>query len=426
MTHPARVPPHNLQAEESLLGAMLLASRAIDAAIESGLEEADFYKPAHGMVWSALVSLHAQVKPCDPATVGDELTRRGQLEAIGDPATLVSLQAGTPSIGNAGRYARIITDHSVMRRLIKAGSSIMELGYELPNDVTDAIDQARLIVAGIDSPGESPNEAIDVGTFVNGEDHYDWLVSGLIERGDRVLVVAAESAGKSMLLRQVAVCCAYGIHPFKPEPIDPVRVLLLDLENPVSLVRRKVRTMVAKARTLRPFADETMMSVLCRPGGIDVTKRSDARWLAGQLSIAKPDLVIAGPLYKMFSTEDQWERGARTVTAVLDDLRTRLGFALVLETHAPQESGGKRNLRPIGSSIWLRWPEFVLSFCPEERHPNIVRLSVLKGRDQRQIPQFLERGGDWPWTPCRDPEGPKGRPDKGEPGFRPGFGQEQF
>lgn len=405
---------------------MLLAVRAIEAAIDSGLEETDFYKPSHGLLWSVLVSLHAQAKPCDPATVADELIRRGELDTIGGKSALVSLQSGTPAIGNAGRYARIITDHSVMRRLIQAGVSIAQLGYDLPNDVADAMDQAREIIAGIDLPGDAPSEIIDVATFVNGPDVYDWLISGLIERGDRALIVAAESAGKSMLLRQIAVTCAYGIHPFKSEPIEPVRVLLVDFENPVSLVRRKVRTMVSKARQLRPFADETMMGVLCRPGGIDVTKRSDARWLAGQLSIAKPDLVVAGPLYKMFSTEDQWERGARTVTTVLDDLRTRLGFALVLETHAPQESGGKRNLRPIGSSIWLRWPEFVLSFAPEERHPNIVRLSVLKGRDQRQIPQYLERGGDWPWTPCRDPEGPKGRPTKDEPGFRSGFGQEQF
>ncbi|HEX7277903.1 MAG TPA: hypothetical protein VF244_11055, partial [Acidimicrobiales bacterium] len=178
------------------------------------------------------------------------------------------------------------------------------------------------------------------------------------------------------------------------------------LENPVSLVRRKVRPMFQKARMIRPDGDPGRLGILCRPGGVDVTQRTDARWMSAQITAAKPDLLVAGPLYKMFSADDKWEQGARAVTTVLDDLRTRLGFALVLETHAPQGFGGHRHMRPIGSSLWLRWPEFGMSFAPVDKHPEVVKVTAWKKRDERHWPAFMRRGGAWPWTPCRDPDGP--------------------
>jgi replicative DNA helicase len=142
----SRVPPHNLQAEESLLGAMLLSRDAIVAAVEVQLTADDFYKPAHGHIYDAITSLYAQGDPADPVTVAESLTRAGVLEGIGGAAILVSLQAGTPSIGNAGRYARIIEEHSLLRRLIRVAGDIAEMGYSLPEDVANAVDEAEAMV----------------------------------------------------------------------------------------------------------------------------------------------------------------------------------------------------------------------------------------------------------------------------------------
>jgi replicative DNA helicase len=140
-----RVPPHNLQAEESLLGAMLLSRDAIAAAAEVVAAD-DFYKPAHGHVYDAVTSLYAAGEPADPVTVAEELSRAGLLEAIGGPAVLVSLQAGTPATTNAGRYARIVEEHALLRRLIGVAGEIAEMGYELPEDVTKTIDRAEAMV----------------------------------------------------------------------------------------------------------------------------------------------------------------------------------------------------------------------------------------------------------------------------------------
>jgi len=129
----------------SLLGAMLISREAIDAAADI-LSEADFYSPANGRVFDAIMSLHGRGQPADPVTVADELDRAGSLERIGGPAFLITLQAGTPAIGNAARYARIVADHALLRRLAKVGGDITELAYSLPADVAEAVDAAEQVM----------------------------------------------------------------------------------------------------------------------------------------------------------------------------------------------------------------------------------------------------------------------------------------
>ncbi|MDQ2729239.1 MAG: replicative DNA helicase [Actinomycetota bacterium] len=143
-----RVPPHNLQAEQSLLGAMLLSRDAIAAAVEScGVD--DFYKPAHGHVFEAVCSLYGQGEPADPVTVADELSRAGLLEAVGGLPTLLSLQADTPATANAGRYGRIVEEHALLRRLIGVAGDIAEMGYSVPDDVAGVLDRAESLMFGV-------------------------------------------------------------------------------------------------------------------------------------------------------------------------------------------------------------------------------------------------------------------------------------
>lgn len=138
-----RTTPHNLDAEQSLLGAMLLSRAAIDTAAETGLTPDSFYKPAHGHIYEAITSLSAQGEPVDPVTVAEELRRADLLDAIGGPATLIALQAGTPATTSASRYARIIEEHALLRAMIGAATEITELGYSLPDDVPKALDHAE-------------------------------------------------------------------------------------------------------------------------------------------------------------------------------------------------------------------------------------------------------------------------------------------
>ena len=144
-TGSTRIPPHSLEAEESLLGAMLLSRDATAVALEC-CSAGDFYKPSHGLVFSAITSLYGKGEPADAVTVAEELRRSGALDDIGGTAMLVALQSNTPAISSASRYAHIVEEHALLRRLIGVASEIAEIGYGLPEDVTEAVDRAETLV----------------------------------------------------------------------------------------------------------------------------------------------------------------------------------------------------------------------------------------------------------------------------------------
>jgi replicative DNA helicase len=140
-----RVPPHDLQAEESLLGAMMLEAEAI-ATAAGVLRADDFYKPAHAHIFDAIHALYASGQPVDPVTVADELRRNGLLETVGGHQVLVDIMSSTPATTNSGGYARIVEEHALLRRLIGVAGEIAEIGYGLPEDVTKALDRAESMV----------------------------------------------------------------------------------------------------------------------------------------------------------------------------------------------------------------------------------------------------------------------------------------
>ncbi len=124
---------------------MLLSRDAIAVAVEH-VSADDFYKPSHGHVFDAVTMLYARGEPADAVTVAEEMRRSGTLDAAGGTATLVGLQGNTPAISSSGRYARIVQEHAMLRRLIGVAYEIADLGYELPADVTAALDQAEAMV----------------------------------------------------------------------------------------------------------------------------------------------------------------------------------------------------------------------------------------------------------------------------------------
>ncbi|HUQ62826.1 MAG TPA: replicative DNA helicase [Acidimicrobiales bacterium] len=180
-----RVPPHNLEAEESLLGAMLLSRDAIVAAVEAQLGASDFYKPAHGHVYEAISSLYSQGEPADPVTVAEELRRADLLEAVGGGAILISLQSGTPATSNAARYASIVEEYSLLRRLISVAGEIAEIGYGLPDDVTAAVDEAEALVFDVAQRRVTDSMAPIRDLLERHLDH----IEALYERGEDIIGV---------------------------------------------------------------------------------------------------------------------------------------------------------------------------------------------------------------------------------------------
>ena len=211
----ARVPPHNLEAESSLLGAMLLSRDSIGPAVEM-LDAGDFYKPAHQHIFDAITALYSSGNPADPVTVAEELDRAGLLNEIGGLETLIDLQATTPATSNASRYATIIEERALLRRLIGVAGEIAEVGYSLPEDVTKAVDEAEarifqvaerrvtdttksvsdLMSSSLDRLEELYERGESITGVPTGYNDLDELLSGL-QPSSLVVVGARPSMGKT-------------------------------------------------------------------------------------------------------------------------------------------------------------------------------------------------------------------------------------
>src|SRR4051794_4231326 len=141
----APVPPQNLEAEESVLGAMMLSPGAI-AAVSEELDASDFYRASHGKIYRAALALYAKGEPVDAITLVDELEERSELEEVGGRVRVHELAALVPATANAAHYARIVKEMATLRGLIRAGNEIARLGLERPGETSDLVDQAEQVV----------------------------------------------------------------------------------------------------------------------------------------------------------------------------------------------------------------------------------------------------------------------------------------
>src|ERR671936_166883 len=137
--------PQSLEAEESVLGAMMLSPGAIGAVSEI-LDASDFYRESHSRIYLAALGLYAKGEPVDAITLVDELEERGELEEVGGRVRIHELAALVPATANAAHYARIVREMATLRGLIRAGGEIARLGWERPGDTTDLVDRAEQVV----------------------------------------------------------------------------------------------------------------------------------------------------------------------------------------------------------------------------------------------------------------------------------------
>jgi len=213
----APVPPQNLEAEESVLGAMMLSPGAIGAVSEV-LDASDFYRESHAIVYRAALALYAKGEPVDAITLVDELEERGELEAAGGRVRIHELAALVPASGNAGHYARIVREMATLRGLIRAGGEIAHLGWERPGETTDLVDRAEQVVFDLSQSRvtsefshieellkdsfERITALYEAGADVTGTPSgfrdLDRLTSGF-QPGNLIIVAARPSMGKSGL-----------------------------------------------------------------------------------------------------------------------------------------------------------------------------------------------------------------------------------
>jgi len=216
-TPTAPVPPQNLDAEESVLGAMMLSPGAIGAVSEV-LDAGDFYRESHAKIYRASLSLYARGEPVDAITLVDELEERGDLEDAGGRERIHELAALVPATANAGHYAKIVREMATLRGLIRVGAEVARLGWERPGEAAELVDQAEQVIfelsqarvssefSHIESLLKESFERItalyeagdDITGVPSGYRDIDRLTGGF-QPGNLIIVAARPSMGKSAL-----------------------------------------------------------------------------------------------------------------------------------------------------------------------------------------------------------------------------------
>jgi replicative DNA helicase len=256
----APIPPQNLEAEESVLGAMLLSPGAIGAVSEV-LDAGDFYRESHARVYRAALALYAKGEPVDAITLVDELEERGELDEVGGRSRIHELAALVPAASNAAHYARIVREMATLRGLIRVGGEIQRLGFDRPGETALLVDRAEQAVfdlsqsrvtqefSHIEELLKDSFERItalfeagaDVTGVPSGFRDLDRLTSGF-QAGNLVIIAARPSMGKSAL----GLCMAVNLAVRHDTP-----VALFTLEMSKQEVTQRLMCSEAKVESQR-------------------------------------------------------------------------------------------------------------------------------------------------------------------------------
>lgn len=394
---------HDRSAERAVLAACLVSKTARQEA-RRHITGADFWEPAHEHIWDALARLDRASKGVDPVTILALI--KAEPEAV---KILTGLVTSVALPDHVGEYAETVRSWAIKRRIEQTARAVQQQAL---NPEANAVGYAASVAnqfAAIRDSGitEDVTAKTLAEVLAEPDDEPDWLIPGLLERQDRLIITGDEGLGKSHLLRQFAICASAGIDPWDTSRrFTPIKTMIFDCENTERQVRRVARGMVAFAEHYgrRDVADRVMLRNSAR---LDITRDKDLALIHRELDAQQPDLVIIGPLYRLVPRAIQTDDDAAPVLAALDTIRDR-GITLMIEAHSGHAigKGGTRDMRPRGSSALLGWPEFGYGLrdlgAEGKRYCQFV--AWRGNRSEREWPRALRRADDGVrWIPYDGP-----------------------
>lgn len=397
--------PWNQEAEESLVGSMLLTGDARRRGLR-GCAAEDLWSPELRAIYRAIESLHDEGRAVDPVTVHDRLRESG-VQNI-SRARIVEVQSAAPISASVGAYAEIVVRFARLREGMRLGEDLVAAGQQRDFDTFDAL------VAEAEGRLRSRALAVDTYDLLDlwdlAEQERDdptkpYVIPGCLRSHELIAYTGSEGLGKSTYLRQIGTCVAAGIHPFTGLTLgmQRQRVLAVDLqEDELDLADELAKL----RRGLADHYERGWYRTVSMPEGIDLLAPRGQRVMEGLLDEHRPALVMMGPVNSMFRAQAGQSRyGEDTIEelrAVMVDLMKRYDFALVLEGHAGNDRSHDEDWRIRGSSVWRSWPAFSHGLKEIAKDPREV--DVIRARrdryDGRVWPTRLFQRPAWrfPWS----------------------------
>lgn len=323
-----RTPPHDLLAEQSAIGGMLLSKDAVADVIEN-VRGVDFYMPKHEIIFDAILSLYSHGEPTDVIAVTDELTKTGELTRAGGADYLHTLTGLVPTAANAGFYSTIVAEKAVLRRLVEAGTRIVQMGYASEGEVVDLVNNAQAEIYGVTGGvetedyvplAEAVTVAVDEIEAAKGRDgqmigvptgfaELDALTNGL-HPGQLILVAARPAMGKSTLA------------------LDFARAAAIKFDQPTIVFSLEMGKSEIAMRLLSAEASIPLQSM--RKGTVDNRDWTKLASVRGQIADA--------PLY----IDDSPNMTLVEIRAKCRRLKQRIGLKMVIIDYLQLMTSGKR------------------------------------------------------------------------------------
>ncbi|MGH7697192.1 MAG: replicative DNA helicase [Candidatus Dormibacteria bacterium] len=430
---PLRVPPHNLDAERSVLGALLLDKDQIGVVVGK-LEVDDFYLDAHCDIFRAMLALFSQGTPIDTLTLADELERQTTLVRVGGLETLTSLASAVPTAANVEYYARIVGDHSLKRRLIRAGGRLADLGFDETLEAQPAIEEAERTVFAVADRGrvKSDFEGIaerlpstwdalqraydqrahrSVTGVASGFGELDAVTSGF-QRSELIVVAARPGVGKTSfalnVARHAAVQRQHGVALFSLEMSrDALVQRMLCSEAGVDSFRLRTGQLADDTWQLIAGAMDTLSRAAIyiddTPALSVIEMRAKARRLR---ATSKVDLFIVDYLQLMRaqSRSDSRAQEVSEISAGLKSLARELDVPVIAVSQLNRESERRTDRRPqlsdLRDSGSIEQDSDIVMFLyrpgmhEEGKDPGETELDIAKNRNGpvRRIGLFFNAG----------------------------------
>jgi replicative DNA helicase len=355
----------------------------------------DDFSPGQNRELAAMMERGLVEEVLSPQWVKDETIR------LGRPAANFVAQVLTMTPTASVRYyASQLRNESIRRYAVAAGTRMLD---RLNANETDPLEAVSFMQEELEAMPRVETKDEDTWTIwdlMGLEEMPDnWTIPGLLRANERLVLTGSEGGGKSVFIYQTLTGAAWGVDTFQHEIYEPKRVLFLDVENNDFQQAGNLRKIVPHLQEIRPDVEPQWRSMKRRV--VDLMATRDKADVIRRAVHYAPQIMYIGTAYKLAGISDDAHRSVKAIQSTVDKIREEIGCSVIIEHHAPHGFNNDRgNMRPEGSSHWMRWPDFGYGLKRIDTPTGkIVKLMNWRGDRVRgrDFPAGLREGAVLPW-----------------------------
>lgn len=339
----------------------------------------------------------------NPAWVADEVVRVGKPSQSFTATVLTSGFTGT-----VGYYASQLRDATAKRYAVAALTRGLNRLNSNDSVAEEVVMEVQSELSLLPKPATTNDDTWTLDEIMNIEiEHAQFTLPNMLRRNERLVLTGSEGGGKSVFVYQLLTGAAFGVDTFTLEKSEPQRVLFLDVENNEMQARGNLDKIVPTLREIAPDATPDWRSMKRRV--VDLLSSKDRADVIRRVTHYKPDILYMGTAYKLTDVSDDTHRSVRAIQSVVDRIRQEIDCTVIVEHHAGHgHMNDRNNMRPEGSSYWLRWPDFGYGMQPLQTNngQRLMRLGAWRGdrATDRHFPVAVKQSNVLPWQPVYSDE----------------------